>query len=331
VLWSFTSALCVSAFACGGKDEDGSNFKPVFASTGGSGPGLVVTGGTSSSSGGTSSTSGGRNGGVTTLPADYTKAEVGGYKLGAEFSGEAPQGAGNGTDDCNNLILAVVRDFKGANQGGHPDFETFSGDTITKNLVGPNLGADKKPVYASKCEGAGTTPACPEGQQTTSKANFDQWYRNTENVNRAFLINFFFAPNAGVFTFESQNFFPVDGAGFGNSGRGVDKQQHNFHFTTEVHTKFQYNGGETFKFIGDDDVWVYINGKLAMDIGGLHPTQQDQINLDAQASALGIQKGKTYDLDLFHAERHTDASRFRIDTNLAFVDCGTLPPEVIPK
>jgi hypothetical protein len=33
-----------------------------------------------------------------------------------------------------------------------------------------------------------------------------------------------------------------------------------------------------------------------------------------------------YSLELFHAERHTDGSNFRVDTNLGFVDCGTVPP-----
>jgi fibro-slime domain-containing protein len=55
--------------------------------------------------------------------------------------------------------------------------------------------------------------------------------------------------------------------------------------------------------------------------------QQDQISLDAEASALGIQVGNAYDLALFHAERHTSESNFRIDTNLDFVDCGTTVPE----
>ena len=35
----------------------------------------------------------------------------------------------------------------------------------------------------------------------------------------------------------------------------------------------------------------------------------------------------TYDLDLFHAERHTNESNFRVDTNLAFVNCGTIIDE----
>jgi fibro-slime domain-containing protein len=37
-----------------------------------------------------------------------------------------------------------------------------------------------------------------------------------------------------------------------------------------------------------------------------------------------VTRGSVYPLDLFHAERHTDKSNFRIDTNLHFVDCGVI-------
>jgi fibro-slime domain-containing protein len=119
----------------------------------------------------------------------------------------------------------------------------------------------------------------------------------------------------------------LDGVGWGNSGRGEDHNQHNFGFTTEVHTKFAYHGGENFTFIGDDDVWVFINNKLAVDLGGLHPKATGSIDLDKSAGDLGIAKGNEYTLDLFHAERHTTASHFRIDTNLTFTNCGVIVPE----
>jgi fibro-slime domain-containing protein len=288
------------------------------------------------SSGGTSQTGSGGSGIITTLPSDFTKTEIGGYKRGASLddgasSGNAGAGgtAGGGNASCGNILLGVLRDFKGKDEpGGHADFETFIGTGPTLKLVADTLDADRKVVYASKCElGATLDKAlCPYNAQTTTKANFDQWYRNTPNVNKAFIGYFFFQPMGnGLFTFLSNNFFPVDGAGWNNT----PKFAHNFHFTTELHTQFQYNGGETFKFTGDDDVWVFVNNKLAVDLGGLHEARDGEVNLDARANELGIQKGNIYALDLFHAERHSVLSNFRIDTNLAFVNCGTLPPDVV--
>lgn len=286
---------------------------------------------------------------VTSLPAGFTQTDIGGFKLGGKvveggggsFGGSMGGSAGVGgaggsgggaNGDCGNVLLGVVRDFKGADEaGGHPDFETakiYGGD-VTLDLVSAALGLDKKPVYTSKCEIANPGPmaTCPFGAQTTTQANFDQWYRDTPAVNEAYTVSIYLAPRmGGVFTFQSLAYFPVDGAGFMGSAKADDGMQHNFGFTTELHTQFLYSGGETFNFQGDDDVWVFINGKLAVDLGGLHPMQTRNVALDASAAALGIVKGTIYSLDLFHAERHTTASTFRIDTNLSFTDCGTVIP-----
>ena len=51
-----------------------------------------------------------------------------------------------------------------------------------------------------------------------------------------------------------------------------------------------------------------------------------ELHLDASAAKLGIQKGKSYSMDLFHTERHTTASNFRVDTNFVFMDCGFIIP-----
>jgi fibro-slime domain-containing protein len=204
----------------------------------------------------------------------------------------------DGFDDCVKSLPATIRDFRAE----HPDFEDYTSDTGLKGLVNSALGPDDKPVHAA----AGPT------EQTAGPDSYAQWYNNAPDVNIAFAIEIPLTEvTPGLYSFESDAFFPVDDQGWGNEGN-----PHNFHFTSEIHTEFNYHGGEVFTFIGDDDLWLFINGVLAIDLGGVHPELTGSVDLDAEADALGIAVGGVYSMDIFHAERHTVDSHFRIDTSI---------------
>jgi len=214
--------------------------------------------------------------------------------------GGGRDGSGGGGLDasaeaCGDLV-ATLRDFR----ADHPDMEAAIASE--RGLVQNDLGADGKPIFAHA--GATATVSGP--------ASFDQWYRNVDGVNVAFTEPIpLMETSPGVFVYDNSAFFPLDGRGWGEEVSG-----HNFHFTTEMHATFRYRGGEVFTFRGDDDVFVFVNGKLALDLGGVHGAETDTIDFDAQAGALGITVGSTYSLDVFHAERHTVESNFRIETSI---------------
>jgi len=90
---------------------------------------------------------------------------------------------------------------------------------------------------------------------------------------------------------------------------------HNFSFTTEITYWFVYDQAApaTLDFTGDDDVWVFVNGILAVDLGGIHVPINGSVTIDPTTEALfGLADGSAYEVKVFHAERQTEGSSFRL-------------------
>jgi fibro-slime domain-containing protein len=228
-------------------------------------------------------------------------------------------------------IKAPVTFYDFHSNGSNPDFE-HPGMGLKPDLVASTLDADRKPTVGTQSyfsnrvgkwfrpwkAGDFTIPTYSAagaylGEQTTAT---DQAY-----INQVFpdtLIFNLLAGSNGVYQLSSNKFFELDGKGFGAEGK-TDKagNPHNYSFTMDMRWQFTFQKGLTFAFEGDDDVWVFINGKRVIDLGGIHNSLNDYVNLDDLS---GMTVGEKYWFDLFYAERHAAGSDIIITTNLLSVN-----------
>ncbi len=257
-------------------------------------------------------------------------------------------------------LVATIRDFKGRDQsGGHTDFEwePSSGFGHYISQVADTLDAEQLPQFASVgykvstewMDGTGRNIIRPRsyitarsGDQAGSASSstggalhtdtaFRQWFRDVPGVNLKTekVLTFVYNSATRQYVFDDTidpafqslgGFFPINGQLYGNySSTGK-----NYHFTAMLETSFRHQAGagHLFTFRGDDDVWVYVDGKLVIDLGGVHGAVSQTIELDRLN---WLVNGQSYSLRFFFAERHTTKSNFRIETTLNLQDATRRP------
>jgi fibro-slime domain-containing protein len=229
-----------------------------------------------------------------------------------QSSGEIASGAPITLTAKVRDFLANGVEFEGINFANQTPAAYFANDQnnkIERGIVGPlgsPLGPNGDPVWSSVRD-PGFYNTVPNG------SFFNEWWQDVPGLNIPISLPLTFSDlGGGMYSYSNLSFFPIDGQGFGNEGYA-----HNYHFTMQIDSDFVYQPGQTVQVVSDDDLWVFINSKLAIDLGGVHGGYQGSVSLDS----LGLTPGQTYPFDLFYAERNTSGAAFALQTDIL----GTLP------
>ena len=107
-----------------------------------------------------------------------------------------------------------------------------------------------------------------------------------------------------------------------------DGQAHNSFFGMQYAVKFtltpDYVGPLEYTFFGDDDMWVFLDDTLVCDIGGVHSSVGEYVNLWDYLQRNGREETETHTLTIFYTERGASGSTCYMNFTLPSVSGVTI-------
>lgn len=148
------------------------------------------------------------------------------------------------------------------------------------------------------------------GGGVSSGTTFSQWFTDAigENASRRQKIEMARGAD-GTYSYYTEDFTPIDGALYGNQGL-----EHNRGFTYTIDAGATYSkcGGQFLEYTGTGDAWVYVNGKLVLDLGGTHANASQYVDFDR----LGLADNSPMRIQIFYAQRTSSDAAFGLRTNI---------------